>query len=107
VAKRNAVAVHCPGETIGSMWNGAPAGHFIWLVASDGTKRGINYGCPCGCGVTRAFNFNIPGAHQWDGNEEKPSITPSLGIYPKDGRSQDGSGYHWHGYLRNGVFQEC
>lgn len=66
--------------------------------------------CPCGCGSVHFILLNPPaGAHgwQWDGKREKPTLTPSLGMYPKDGNAHDGSGYHWHGFLRAGVFEEC
>lgn len=39
----------------------------------------------------------------WDGNQEKPSITPSINcIKEKDGKPTGGCG--WHGFITNGEF---
>ena len=37
---------------------------------------------------------------QWDGNVEKPTLSPSIGC----GHRPD---FHWHGYLRAGRFEAC
>lgn len=66
--------------------------------------------CPCGCAAVHFVLLNPPpGAHgwQWNGDRERPTLSPSLGMHPKDGNAFDGSGYHWHGHLTGGVFEEC
>jgi hypothetical protein len=73
---------------------------------------GILHSCPCGCGAKGCIWFkggsgNGSGSwpdHEWDVTGEWPnvSLTPSIGF----GRLAAG-GYHWHGYLRKGVFEEC
>lgn len=45
--------------------------------------------------------FNVWG---WDGNRERPTITPSINcIAEKDGKPTGGCG--WHGFITNGVMQ--
>jgi len=39
----------------------------------------------------------IAKAWQWDGNEDNPTVTPSINI----------NNGHWHGYLTGGVFRSC
>ena len=39
--------------------------------------------------------------HQWDGDRDAPTLTPSLG----HGKRPDGS-YIWHGYLKGGILEE-
>jgi hypothetical protein len=82
-----------------------PAGASQW---SEGQKS-LSFMYPCGCGCVHAvpikpFQGN---GWDWDGNIETPTLTPSLGLYPRDGKASDGSGYHWHGYLTAGVFKPC
>jgi hypothetical protein len=66
----------------------------------------LTFTCPCGCGavhgvpVTSRTDMH---SWEWNGNKEKPTLTPSLGLHPK----QATGGYHWHGYLTDGVFIEC
>lgn len=112
---RNATAYHVDDLDYGN----APAGAFKWTGlynVEDPGPFGIIYACPCGCGALHSAPFdNIPAEWiawkmekapmsrwHWDGNKEKPTLTPSLGLGPKDGNY-----YHWHGFLRAGVFEEC
>lgn len=37
----------------------------------------------------------------WDGNRDVPTLSPSIGVY----RSPIGSGFRWHGFLRNGKLE--
>lgn len=107
MTKREAPA-NAPAVQVASQDAIKAPGEFIftraWDAAADAPPVGILYMCPCGCGVLRGINFK---GWAWDGNLDKPSCTPSLGCHPKDGNARDGSGYHWHGYLRAGVFEEC
>lgn len=52
--------------------------------------------CPCGCGHVGhlAFEPDPSPSWQWDGNLEKPTLSPSVW--------QPG---HWHGWLRAGVWE--
>ena len=74
-----------------------PGAYRFWKGAG---KKGITFGCPCGCGAKFAIQYDPPG---WVVEGEWPKVTanPSLGCM-----ETNGSG-HWHGYLRNGVFEEC
>lgn len=84
----------------------------IRFARNDRTEIvGFTHACPCGCGKRSFIRLN-PSAWapesrspMWErtGPDEAMTLTPSIGIKP-----QDASGaYHWHGYLRNGVFEEC
>lgn len=63
-------------------------------------------GCPCGCGDLRCVDIYQNGEKPpspswlWDGNKEKPTLTPSI-----DFRVAHKS--HWHGFLKIGIFKEC
>lgn len=96
-------------------------GSFIWtgLHGFPGGPYGINFRCPCGCDSIYGASFdNHPeawlsqggkqGRWHWDGDREKPTLTPSLGLYKHVPEQRVGpDGYHWHGFLRAGVFEEC
>lgn len=79
-------------------------GNFMFTAAQsiDG-HAGMIICCPCGCrglGAT-AFRNNTKTAApkwDWDGNEESPTLTPSI---------QRTSECRWHGYLTAGVFKPC
>lgn len=70
---------------------------------------GFNHACPCGCGAWSFIRLNAEGwtpgtVPIWErtGDDLHMTLTPSIGIRPQDARGQ----YHWHGYLKNGVFEE-
>lgn len=74
------------------------AGAFEYYQDGERFPAGMIYCCPCGCGVTGALRFR-PAASpswEWDGNLEKPTLSPSVHHVG-----------HWHGYLRNGVWESC
>lgn len=89
-----------------------PAGYFTFCDGYDGTRDvSILHGCPCGCGVLGAISLKRYGnserpVWQWDGNREKPTLTPSILIYQLD-ENGNVTGEHWHGYLTEGVFRSC
>ena len=69
---------------------------------------GFNHACPCGCGTWSFIRLNAEGWEPgtvpiWErvGDDLHMTLTPSIGIRPKDE-----GGYHWHGFLRNGIFEE-
>lgn len=83
-----------------------PAGASVW---SEG-KESLSFMCPCGCGCVHAVPVQPFAGHGWElrnNDSERPTLIPSLGLMPKDGKARDGSGYHWHGYLTDGVFVPC
>lgn len=57
--------------------------------------------CPCGCGVLGALSFdpnNEGPKWAWNGNREKPTLSPSI---------QKTCECRWHGHLVNGVWIPC
>lgn len=74
---------------------------------------GIIHGCPCGCGG-RSILYLIGGGNgrhdehavvsgQWP----KVTLSPSIGVkFDVNGKPGKDGGYHWHGYLRDGIFVE-
>lgn len=74
---------------------------------------GFTHACPCGCGIRSFIRLNperwAPGTTpMWmrTGDNLHMTLTPSIGIHHQ-GADQGKPGYHWHGFLRNGVFEEC
>lgn len=65
---------------------------------------GLAYVCPCGCKAVGFLPFKpCPSpSWAWDGNRERPTLTPSvhhmIGEPPVT---------HWHGWLRAGVWEAC
>lgn len=111
--KRDALAVHYDGDKFVTE---APAGAFRYTTLygepDDAPPSGMNFKCPCGCGSIHGARFRSvePSAAvwTWDGNREKPTVAPSLGLHPShEGHSVGADGYHWHGFLKAGVFEEC
>jgi hypothetical protein len=76
------------------------AGAFMWVVDDEG--RRIIYTCPLGagkraCAVPIHPNVLPNGASwQWDGNEEAPTLSPSINCV---------GGCGWHGWIQNGVMR--
>lgn len=78
-----------------------PGCYFVEYLASAGSsderKPYLNYLCPSGCGDERYLPIKvgekIPGFWKWDGNEETPTLEPSI-------RHLDGC--KWHGFLKAG-----
>ena len=102
---RDAVAHEVSPEDYRGM-KSMPAGAYLffsWYGESE--IAGITHGCPCGCGIrTNLFLRGYGKGHdEWDVQGEWPKVTlhPSIGI----SRQSDGR-WHWHGYLKNGVFVE-
>lgn len=60
------------------------------------------YACPCGCGASGAVRVQAgqkpatSPSWEWDGNWEAPTLSPSVHHVG-----------HWHGWLRNGVWESC
>ncbi|TIT40201.1 MAG: hypothetical protein E5W76_17225 [Mesorhizobium sp.] len=73
-------------------------GAFDFYTADGRERAGMIYICPCGCGATGALAFRpAPSpSWEWDGNEEAPTLSPSVHHVG-----------HWHGYLRAGIWESC
>jgi hypothetical protein len=83
-------------------------GAILFTRRFEGTDIvGFAHACPCGCGIWSGVHFKNYGKEpMWDrtGDDLHMTLTPSIGIHHvKFGEP----GYHWHGYLRAGVFEEC
>lgn len=60
----------------------------------------LEFTCPCGCGTTHCIPLcegeKIAHAWLWNGNKEKPTLTPSIFCQTP---------CKWHGYLTDGIFK--
>lgn len=81
--------------------NNTPGAYeFFDGTKGDGRIHGMVYCCPCGCGVHGVLYFRRPDrkefhpSWEWNGNKESPTLTPSVHHIG-----------HWHGWLRNGVWE--
>jgi len=93
MTKRNAVAFEISGDD-DPRWKDAGAVFF------NEDRTHMTFACPCDCGAIGAISI---GPGKWTLSE-----TPKLNATPSIGFSSNGNGsYHWHGYLRDGVFEEC
>ena len=80
-------------------------GDFIYYVGNDSLRidkiAGMVYICPCGCDNMKTIKFR-PSTNMyialftWNSNINKPTVTPELVCYLKDG---------WKGRLEKGVFK--
>lgn len=82
---------------------GRPAGA-VWYYTAEGSEApaGMHIVCPCGCGGLWGASFP-----RWtlDGDRDAPTLSPSLRFLEP---TSDGShATHWHGFIRNGVFETC
>jgi hypothetical protein len=87
-----------PDDTYPDVATDAP-GTFAWNVSLGGARR-IVYVCPrgslCSVPILPARNGNGAG-WTWDGNEDRPTLTPSINCQP----DREG-GSCWHGFITNG-----
>lgn len=82
-----------------------PPGSFDFYVssASGGKPAGLLFMCPCGCGQLNSVSFRDTNEGErpswvWDGDEDKPTLTPSINILQTNDKGER-IGEHWHGYL--------
>lgn len=69
--------------------------YLIMLRTPDGSERGYLSGLPL-------RPLKDPGPHwDWDGNENAPTLTPSILRYPTWHRPG------WHGFMRAGALESC
>ncbi len=102
---RNAITFEVKDEDFPSV---KTAGAYCFMLNQAGVRMGIKHTCPCGCGRWSAMwfkGFADAGGPEWDvvGQWPKVTLSPSIGVGRGEGL---GGGYHWHGYLRAGVFVE-
>ena len=110
--KRNAQAVQVAGF---DECTSPGAFYFTRRQEPPGVRAGIILSCPCGCGSL--FGATFKGHREdgggWDVSGAWPnaSLSPSLGFHAAKGTPAAAVGpdghFHWHGWLRNGVFEEC
>lgn len=79
---------------------GAPAGAIQFFSLHGLNPHSFHFQCPCGCGAVGGVKVAGEGAWQWNGSREKPTVHPSVLLHGNDGP-------HWHGWLRNGVWESC
>lgn len=87
-----------------------PPGAFeFYSDREGGLDAGILFGCPCGCG--QMHSVAVRSEHrpkwEWNGNRERPTLTPSILIYQVAETTGEKIGEHWHGFLADGVFRSC
>lgn len=76
----------------------AAAGGFEFLKDKTGRISLMVMICPCGCGNTGGLKIRpAPSpSWDWDGNLDAPTLSPSVHHVG-----------HWHGWLRNGIWESC
>lgn len=83
---------------------GEPAGTIKWFSEGDVIVAGFLFLCPCGCGSIGLVNVAGKGRPLWGWNKslEAPTIHPSIRLSTGPRCLS-----HWHGWLRNGVWESC
>jgi hypothetical protein len=77
--------------------NGRRRGDFWFSDSYPGGTIKLLFGCP-GCGRLHTIPVAGPNAWHWDGNRDKPTLSPSIKIHQPH---EDGD-CDWHGYFRGG-----
>lgn len=111
MTKRNVAARQVAGYE-----EATQAGDFYFIHHGDDPQPiGLFHTCPCGCGAMGSLYFEGrrpkdwgPGA-EWkvEGDWPTATLSPSIGFKGGHDSPKGADGYHWHGYLRAGVFEEC
>ncbi|MGV1867239.1 MULTISPECIES: DUF6527 family protein [unclassified Rhizobium] len=89
--------------------NATPGAFFWFTEEGEDQEGGIFASCPCGCQKPIKLPTVVTEKNRivWenDGSREQPSLKPSIGIYPWQGEiDKEADGYHWHGFLADGVW---
>jgi Family of unknown function (DUF6527) len=87
-----------------------PVGHFYWSVDETDGERLLWMKLPrqdddpqgSACIIPVRPTADTP-AWGWDGNIEKPTLTPSVFHDPQNPESP----HHWHGFIQNGEMKGC
>ncbi len=111
----NIAAVLIEGESKYERAREIPGAFFYYLKFEGDEVSGIINSCPCGCGALGSLNLDPKekaesGRPLWtnSGTREKPTLSPSVGAKAHaPGQDKESDGYHWHGYLRDGVWVSC
>ncbi len=115
MAKRNAPAREVAGYDEAKQ-AGFAAGLFWFLRHGDDPKPiGLIHTCPCGCRILGSLYFAGRRPKEWGAGAEwtvagewpVASLNPSIGFKGGPDSPKGADGYHWHGYLKAGVFEEC
>jgi Family of unknown function (DUF6527) len=71
-------------------------------------RTGIHFGCPCGCGTIGGIEFKRVGLNGWEifGTWPNATARPSIGFSGDWDSPKRSDGYHWHGYITDGMFEE-
>jgi len=84
---------------VDGIWYHLPLGDFGWAGYEGHPFQGMLFSCP-GCGEIGYCPLEGPGDKWgWDGNEDAPTLTPSIHSAPDKG------GCGWHGFMTAGNFQ--
>ncbi len=80
------------------------AGSFAYRrMTPDDAPAGMAFFCPCGCGRESWMAFDgsgQPGRNwTWNGDLDNPTLHPSV--------HNSGMPCKWHGWLRDGYWEEC
>ncbi len=102
----NVTAILVTGEDKLSQVRKQPGG-FYYMENTEG----IMHSCPCGCTHIEYLNLD-PKSHRpcWvsSGSHERPTLKPSVGIKPyADQQDVESDGFHWHGWLQDGVWNSA
>lgn len=80
----------------------------FYYVTRHGHRVGMIHSCPCGCGTLGYLNFGENRNPRWTltGPEDAPTLDPSVAMTANaDDTSIRYDGYHWHGFLRDGLWK--
>lgn len=82
------------------------AGDFYWNVGKDGKKRFICFVRPNEPILWKAITMIEVGGDgwQWNGNEDKPTLTPSIWVNREKANPDSGE---WHGFLIDGEWKDA
>ena len=79
----------------------APPGAIKFYNAEGFCPRGFHFQCPCGCRSVGGVRVAGPHAWRWSGDREAPTVSPSVLLHDENLQP------HWHGWLKNGVWESC
>lgn len=83
-------------------------GAFCYAVYGAVPNGRMLYSCPCGCGaIGMLYVRPFPEKPFWSnlGTLEVPTLQPSIGLNGgADAQDIENDGFHWHGYLMEGVW---
>ena len=92
--------MNIPGKLVTNIELAPEAGAFqFYSEKAYGSRAGIWYRCPCGCGDLRTVSIENKQTGRtgwkWDDQDEAPTLTPSIRHIDR---------CKWHGHLTKGVW---